>query len=435
MAKPIIEVRNIGKKYKLGATHEGTRVQYRSLRDLITSAASRIVNKSNERQTSAASAYPRLRQKEFWALRSISFVTQPGEVLGIIGSNGAGKTTLLKVLSQITEPTEGEIHIKGRVASLLEVGTGFHPELTGRENIFMNGSILGMRRNEIRAKFDEIVSFAEVEEFIDTPIKRYSSGMTVRLAFAVAAHLEPEILLVDEVLAVGDVGFQKKCIAKMENVAGEGRTVVLVSHNMGIVGSLCQRTLLIVKGKIVKDGDTSDVISVYTNHKSDSIESEIDLQHHEGRLPGMKPLLQKIRVCDEKGSPTLNFMQGEKIVLEVEYDSGSFVQSLAGAGFILYSMMGVRVGGFNTYMGAPPPHSLPSRGIVKFIIKNPVLTPGGYYITISVGTHQNHLIDKIENAINFMMLCSDIYKTGYLLTAEDGVVALECSSSVVELNS
>ena len=451
MPLPVISVKNIGKKYKLGATLGGPR--YKTLRDVLTQAAFGPFRKLSgafrkEPSISGSHSSPNNpitqspnnpitkspnNSKEFWALKDISFDVQPGEVVGIIGANGAGKSTLLKILSEITEPTEGEIRIRGRVASLLEVGTGFHPELSGRENVYMNGAILGMTKAEIKSKFDEIVAFAEVEKFIDTPVKRYSSGMSVRLAFAVAAHLEPETLLVDEVLAVGDVGFQKKCISKMENVATEGRTVLLVSHNMGVIGSLCQRALLIDKGKKILDGNTSKVISEYTKNKDDAIKAEIDLQNHENRLPGMKSMLRRIRLCDTNGNSKTDFLQGEKIVLEAEYDARSSIQSLAGSGFGLYSMMGVRVSGFNTYMGSPPPHHLPPRGIVKFIIKNPALTPGGYYITPSLGTHPNILVDKIENAISFMVLSCDIYRTGYLLTAWDGVVALDCTSSVIEL--
>ncbi|MCX6925597.1 MAG: ABC transporter ATP-binding protein, partial [Verrucomicrobia bacterium] len=201
--------------------------------------------------------------EDFWALKDVSFSVRQGETLGIIGRNGAGKSTLLKILSRITEPSEGRVQIKGRVASLLEVGTGFHPELTGRENIFLNGAILGMHRAEIKRKFDEIVAFAEVEKFLDTPVKRYSSGMYVRLAFAVAAHLEPEILIVDEVLAVGDASFQKKCLGKMGEVARGGRTVLFVSHNLTIIASLCQRSLLLQSGLNIKEGPTPEVLATY----------------------------------------------------------------------------------------------------------------------------------------------------------------------------
>lgn len=202
-------------------------------------------------------------QEEFWALRDVSFEIQQGDVVGIVGRNGAGKSTLLKILSQITEPTSGRARIRGRIASLLEVGTGFNPELTGRENIFLNGSILGMARAEIRQKFDEIVSFADVERFLDTPVKRYSSGMYVRLAFAIAAHLEPEILIIDEVLAVGDAAFQKKCLGKMEDVASNGRTVIFVSHDLDSVSRLCRSGILLDQGRTVFQGGISEVVSRY----------------------------------------------------------------------------------------------------------------------------------------------------------------------------
>ena len=203
------------------------------------------------------------RRSDFWALKDVSFEVPPGEVLGVVGRNGAGKSTLLKVLSRITEPTTGRVELRGRVGSLLEVGTGFHPELTGRENIYLNGAILGMKRREIARKFDEIVAFAEVEQFLDTPVKRYSSGMYMRLAFAVAAHLEPEILLVDEVLAVGDAEFQKKCLGKMGDVAGEGRTVLFVSHNMGAVQTVCRRALLLDHGRVKMIGPAEEVVAEY----------------------------------------------------------------------------------------------------------------------------------------------------------------------------
>src|SRR4051812_26689350 len=228
MADPIIQVENLGKRYQL--THE---IRHDTLRDTLSHGMRGLIRRWRNRE-------PRSALEEFWALREVSFEIKRGEVVGIIGRNGAGKSTLLKVLSRITEPTTGRITLKGRVASLLEVGTGFHPELTGRDNIFLNGAILGMSRVEIRKKFDEIVAFAEVERFLDTPVKRYSSGMYVRLAFAVAAHLEPEILVVDEVLAVGDAEFQKKCLGKIDDVSHrEGRTVLFVSHNMAAIQNLC----------------------------------------------------------------------------------------------------------------------------------------------------------------------------------------------------
>lgn len=254
MPLPIISVDNLGKQYRLGATHK---FQYGALRDVIggiLAAPFRVVRRQSSDAKSAES---------LWALRNVSFDVAEGDVVGIIGKNGAGKSTLLKILSKITEPTEGQIRLRGRVASLLEVGTGFHPELTGRENIFLNGAILGMTRKEIYRKFDEIVAFSEIDRFIDTPVKRYSSGMYVRLAFAVAAHLEPEILVVDEVLAVGDASFQRKCLGKMNRVAKEGRTVLFVSHNMAAVNSLCTQAILLSEGQLRSQGTASEIVAQY----------------------------------------------------------------------------------------------------------------------------------------------------------------------------
>jgi len=244
-----IRVRGLGKKYTLGGSQE----KYHTFRDAIVNSVKAPFKRFHHAPPS----------EEFWALKDVSFDVEQGEVVGIIGRNGAGKSTLLKILSRITTPTEGTIELHGRVGSLLEVGTGFHPEMTGRENIFLNGSILGMKKTEIEEKFDEIIKFAEIDKFIDTPVKRYSSGMYVRLAFAVAAHLEPEILVVDEVLAVGDSGFQKKCLGKMGEVAKEGRTVLFVSHNMGAIHSLCSQCILLDRGKLISYSTTDEIISTY----------------------------------------------------------------------------------------------------------------------------------------------------------------------------
>jgi lipopolysaccharide transport system ATP-binding protein len=257
MSDTVIQVENLGKKYVLGRKQES----YTSLRDVLANGAKTILNPFQKQKSQIQNS-----QDEFWALKDLSFEIKQGERVGIVGRNGAGKSTLLKVLSRITEPTKGRINIKGRVASLLEVGTGFHPELTGRENIYLNGAILGMSKEEIQRKFDEIVAFAEIEKFLDTPVKRYSSGMYVRLAFAVAAHLEPEILIVDEVLAVGDAQFQKKCLGKMEDVGKEGRTVLFVSHNMATVTTLCQRSIWLIGGQVHMDGDAEHITSKFLTY-------------------------------------------------------------------------------------------------------------------------------------------------------------------------
>jgi lipopolysaccharide transport system ATP-binding protein len=250
MSQYAISVHNLSKQYRIG----GARAPYGTLRDTLAAAV---------RAPARWLRGGRAAEQSFWALRDVSFDVRPGEAVGIVGRNGAGKSTLLKILSRITPPTAGHADLRGRVGTLLEVGTGFHPELTGRENVFLNGAILGMGRAEIARRFDAIVAFAEVERFIDTPVKHYSSGMYLRLAFAVAAHLEPEILIVDEVLAVGDAAFQRKCLGKMGDVAGEGRTVLFVSHDVAAVGALCQRTLLIDGGRLLRSGPTSEVLSYY----------------------------------------------------------------------------------------------------------------------------------------------------------------------------
>ena len=255
MSDTVIRVENLSKKYII--EHQQQQ-RYTALRDVLAKKARSVgefFSRNGHREDPT--------HEEFWALKDVSFEVKRGDRVGIIGRNGAGKSTLLKILSRITEPTSGKISIKGRVSSLLEVGTGFHPELTGRENVFLNGAVLGMDRIEIKKKFDEIVAFAEVEKFLDTPVKRYSSGMYVRLAFAVAAHLEPEILIVDEVLAVGDAQFQKKCLGKMKDVSGEGRTVIFVSHSMPTITSLCSEAILIDKGKLINQGNVSDVVVNY----------------------------------------------------------------------------------------------------------------------------------------------------------------------------
>src|SRR5215218_1256656 len=263
MSDIAIKVEGLSKQYLIGEKQE----KYKTLRDTIIETATLPYRKLRTLMSGAQSQ--EVKKEEFWALNSISFEVKQGEVVGVIGRNGAGKSTLLKILSRITEPTSGELRMSGRVASLLEVGTGFHPELTGRENIYLNGAILGMSRAEIKRKFDEIVAFSEVERFLDTPVKRYSSGMYVRLAFAVAAHLEPEILIVDEVLAVGDASFQQKCLGKMRDVSTrDHRTVLFVSHNMAAIQALCQRALWLDDGRVAEDGPTSEVIDYYLEQSS-----------------------------------------------------------------------------------------------------------------------------------------------------------------------
>lgn len=360
--KPIISVEGLGKSYTI--RHEG-QTHYRSLREEIFKLPARLLKKS------AAC------REEFWALRDVSFDIMPGERVGIIGRNGAGKSTLLKLLSRITVPTTGRITLRGRVASLLEVGTGFHPELTGRENIFLNGAILGMSRAEVRRKFDEIVDFAGVEKFLDTPVKRYSSGMYVRLAFAVAAHLEPEILIVDEVLAVGDAEFQKKCLGKMEEVGREGRTVLFVSHNMHAVSMLCDRGLFLSAGKIVcQSGEINACINFYSQKGL----GESNIWINEKMLFKNKPIQPLImKVTNEKGDVVRSINFSENIFLHVVFNLEAKISNID-IYYKLYNDAGICVHVGDVFRFSD--YEQISRGTWRISIKMPVmnLAPGNYHV-------------------------------------------------------
>ncbi len=311
MSETIIEIENLTKEYKLGV------ISHRTLYRDLQSFTSRIFNKVDPNSV-IGTDYARLRKGKFHALDNISLEIKQGDIVGIIGKNGAGKSTLLKILSRVTEPTSGHVKINGRIASLLEVGTGFHPELTGRENVFLNGAILGMRKKEIAAKFDEIVNFSGVEEFIDTPVKRYSSGMYVRLAFAVAAHLDPEILIVDEVLAVGDAEFRKKCLGKMSEVSKTGRTILFVSHEMSAISSLCNTGILLSNGKILKEGSVEDVVSEYMNVV---VKSSTGRFWRNDERPGDDIVkLNSIQLIDESLNPIQVVLMGEKFGVEIIYE-------------------------------------------------------------------------------------------------------------------
>jgi lipopolysaccharide transport system ATP-binding protein len=313
MAGPIIKVDNLSKRYRIGAREKG----YKTFRETIMEGISAPVRNLG-RLRSLTSFKEGDEANVIWVLKDISFEVEEGEVLGIIGRNGAGKTTLFKILSRITEPTSGTAELYGRVSSLLEVGTGFHPELTGRENIFLNGAILGMRKQEIERKFDEIVAFSEIGQHIDTPVKRYSSGMYVRLAFAVAAHLEPEILLVDEVLAVGDVGFQKKCLGKMGDIAKGGRTVLFVSHNMSAIKRLCHRTILLDRGNILADGTTEVVVKRYLGAGLGTSAERV--WDDRKTAPGGDVVrLHAFRARNDKGEVTGEFNIQEPVFVELEF--------------------------------------------------------------------------------------------------------------------
>ncbi|MBD2165768.1 ABC transporter ATP-binding protein [Calothrix membranacea FACHB-236] len=303
MSDTIISVEKLGKKYIIGHQQE----RHDTLRDLIANRTKSLLNPFNNKKSKIEN-----NKEEFWALNDVSFEIKQGDRVGIVGHNGAGKSTLLKILSRITEPTTGSIKIKGRVASLLEVGTGFHPELTGRENIYLNGAILGMSKTEIKSKFDEIVAFAEVEKFLDTPVKHYSSGMYVRLAFAVAAHLEPEILIIDEVLAVGDAAFQKKCIGKIQDVGSSGKTILFVSHNMVTLSALCSRAIYFNKGNLLEDSSSQEVISRYLS--SLQKRAWIPLHEREDRTGDGRLRFTKIWLENALGEPVSKAVLGQTIV-------------------------------------------------------------------------------------------------------------------------
>jgi lipopolysaccharide transport system ATP-binding protein len=307
MPRPIIQARGVGKRYVL----QGPGERIISIREAIMSGL-----RSPLRMFRRFSRPP---SEDFWALRDVSFDIAPGEIVGIIGRNGAGKSTLLKILSRITAPTTGEVRLRGKVASLLEVGTGFHGELTGRENIFLNGAIMGMSRAEVRQRFDEIVAFAEVDRFLDTPVKRYSSGMYVRLAFAVAAHLQPEILVVDEVLAVGDASFQRKCLGKMQDVASGGRTVLFVSHNIAAITRLCSRGILLRQGQVIADGPVAKVAGIYAGGEGGDSQTAVDFRRN-GRMPGSEHVrLWSVRLLSGGPDPTVVDIR-QPFTLEMDFE-------------------------------------------------------------------------------------------------------------------
>ncbi len=393
MTDTVIRVENLGKKYAID--HQQPE-RYTSLRDVI---ANQIKSLTHRLTRYPHAGKPFVAREEFWALKDISFEIKQGDRVGVIGRNGAGKSTLLKILSRITEPTRGRATIKGRVASLLEVGTGFHPELTGRENIYLNGAILGMGKAEIKQKFDEIVAFAEVEKFLDTPVKRYSSGMYVRLAFAVAAHLEPEILVVDEVLAVGDLQFQEKCLGKMNQVAESGRTVFFVSHNMGAIKALCKQALLLELGQIKSHGASQDVVLDYIKLFSDrTTTGQIDRrQHVQGNS---KVTIEKVELCDRNQVAKTSFLIGESFTIQLTYDVH---EELEGSFWILISSLegAVILSSFQKDNYAPV--NLTSDGVVSIHINSTQFLPGSYLISAGLFS-KTEIIDWTEHVMRFEIL-------------------------------
>jgi lipopolysaccharide transport system ATP-binding protein len=383
MKQTAVRVHQLSKQYQIG----GASAPYRTLRDTISDLAQAPLRRLRGEPRPGA-------KQPFWALRDISFEIAAGEVIGIIGRNGAGKSTLLKILSRITAPTTGRVELRGRVGTLLEVGTGFHPELTGRENVFLNGAILGMPRHEIAAKFDAIVEFAEVNQFIDTAVKFYSSGMYLRLAFAVAAHLEPEILIVDEVLAVGDAAFQRKCLGKMSEVAGEGRTVLFVSHNMQAVRQLCQRAILLQQGQVVFDGSPGQAIINYFGGGAEH-EASVDLSNLPRRTAYAGAQLRSLRFVDQQQQPAYSLDRGEQLSVEVDFrvtePMPQFDISMAvvhGDGTRVFS---------ETFTDQEPLANLqPGNYRCAFMLETKYLKPETYFLTVYLH-NQGRPLDHIDN--------------------------------------
>jgi lipopolysaccharide transport system ATP-binding protein len=399
--QPAISVKGVGKQYRIGAREEA----YRTLREAIVDTMSAPIRRLRQLGKPVASS------EMIWALKDVSFDVQPGEVIGLIGRNGAGKSTLLKILSRITEPTEGKIELRGRVASLLEVGTGFHPELTGRENIYLNGVILGMKKAEIDRKFDEIVAFAEIEKFLDTPVKHYSSGMYVRLAFAVAAHLEPEILLVDEVLAVGDGAFQKKCLGKMGEVAKQGRTVLFVSHNMAAVEGLCHKAYLLDGGRLTMSGKTDEVVTAYLSAFQGSAIQPLDEcvdRQGDGRLR-----LTDIKFLSSNGRAAAVIRSGEDFEISIGYrsDAASLKNIALSAG--IFTVNGQCMLLLSNEMVGVDFDSIPLHGRFTCLVKRLPLSSGQYYLNLYCEVN-GIIADWIQEAVFLTVEAGDFFGTGRL---------------------
>ncbi|RYX82796.1 ABC transporter ATP-binding protein [bacterium] len=396
-----ISIDHLSKLYRIGANERPT-----TFRESITNAASAPLRRIRERRAPTDGG-----ENTFWALKDISFDVRQGEVVGIVGRNGAGKSTLLKVLSRITGLTEGRAQINGRVGSLLEVGTGFHPELTGRENIFMNGAILGMSRNEIRSKFDEIVEFSEVGKFIDTPVKRYSSGMYTRLAFSVAAHLEPEIMIVDEVLAVGDMAFQQKCLGKMNQVAGAGRTVLFVSHNMAAVESLCSRVVLLNAGTVEFDGSTLEGIRRYYDVGREGDKEGLYLADTNA-LAKTETHIRKAQVITTEREDGVSiegsFAIGAPLIFEVECYAPT-QGTRPTLGIAMENARGIRVTSFHTKC-APEltTRSVQGTFVLRCEVDDLALAPGRYAVSLGLD-HNGTQLQNIQHAFAFTILPTDFF--------------------------
>jgi lipopolysaccharide transport system ATP-binding protein len=395
MSKVVIHVEGLGKSYHRGALQQST---------LLRDHLGRMLK-------SPLSIFHPPKEETFWALKDVSLEVREGEVLGVIGRNGAGKSTLLKILSRITKPTTGWAEIHGRVGSLLEVGTGFHPELTGRENVFLNGAILGMRKQEIARKFDEIVAFAELEKFIDTPVKRYSSGMYVRLAFGVAAHLEPEILVVDEVLAVGDVAFQKKCLGKMTEFSSGGRTIIFVSHNLNAVSALCQSAMLLEKGRLsFHSNNVQEALRLYASPAVST--HTVNLSRHPNRV-SRTSVFEEISISDEDRGATHCFAPGAKVLIQFKVKPRGIVRSPR-MSIGVTSYRGERVFAIGTHLGGNVIPDIDGAATVSVHFVIPPLVPGQYSLDIGFYDRMGHPLDAIYGGA-----CIEILKDDYLSLVDE----------------
>jgi len=408
---PAISVRALGKQYALGSA----RTQLETFREMLVGLSRRVWTRSRQLKGEAQ------KSDTIWALRDVEFDVRPGEVVGVIGRNGAGKSTLLKVLNRITEPTTGRIEVRGRVASLLEVGTGFHAELTGRENIFLNGAILGMSRSEIARKFDAIVEFAEIDRFLDTPVKRYSSGMYVRLAFAVAAHLESEILLVDEVLAVGDASFQKKCMGKMEDVAHTGKTVIFVSHNMAAVRGLCDRSILIEAGRVEFDGEVEHGVRRYLEKASGNKTSQGSwtYRHRGGRLA-----ITSVELIAD-GAAANSVQAGDSFKIRIGLESRLNGKPLGEVSVsLLIYFNGQKVANLWTNYFEGRGLNVETKGFVDCTVTRWPFRSGT--VTVDIYTHSTMEVeDWIEGALGFMSYDGDFYGSGVITNPDQGLLFLD----------
>jgi lipopolysaccharide transport system ATP-binding protein len=427
---PVISVEKLSKAYRIGVKDEVPDTLVGAARSLARAPLANL-RRLQRLDTTGSDGDA---EDTLWALRDVSFEIQEGEVVGVIGRNGAGKSTLLKILSRITEPTSGRAIIRGRVSSLLEVGTGFHPELTGRENIYMNGTILGMRKKEIDRKFDQIVDFSGVEKFLDTPVKRYSSGMSVRLAFAVAAHLEPEILIIDEVLAVGDAEFQKKCLGKMQDVASSGRTVLFVSHNLAAVEALCHSAVLLEYGQLVHQGQSRTTIRRYLNSTGCTSTASVLCNDHPNRRSGMRSVIKQISLRNSEGLPCFEIPCGAGLTIELdadlpdEYSKTNFdivCEDSLGASLFVIGTQFSSCGAVN------------QEGRIRLVCQVPSvpLAPDTYFLTVRAKPLSSKSIDVLDRVVSFTVVSADFFGNGVQPVSHRGRILLRSNWRVLDCAS